>query len=95
MTAVGAATTRLPWRTLLATALAVLVVAGLVVVGLQARSVLDLRHRDDLRRQALAAATQVGVDFTTLDYRSFDRDARSSGRAPRASRRPGSRPPRC
>ncbi|GAB3595838.1 hypothetical protein GCM10027446_21780 [Angustibacter peucedani] len=62
-------------RTALAGALALLVVAGLVAGVLLGRQVLDQRRSDAAGEDAVAAATQLGVNFTTLDYRTFDRDA--------------------
>ncbi len=62
-------------RNALATVMALLVVAGLVAAVLVGRSVLAARQRVALGEDAVAAATQLGVNFTTLDYRSFDRDA--------------------
>lgn len=59
----------------LAALLAMLVVAGLAGGALLARRVLADRRGDALGEAAVAAATQLGVNFTTLDYRSFDRDA--------------------
>lgn len=62
-------------RLALAAALAVLVVAGLVVGGLLGRRVLAERRSAAAGDDAVAAATQLAVNFTTLDYRTFDRDA--------------------
>jgi len=62
-------------RNALAAAMALFVVAGLVAAVLVGRSVLAARQRVALGGDAVAAATQLGVNFTTLDYRSFDRDA--------------------
>lgn len=62
-------------RMALAGALAVLVVAGLVVGGLLGRRVLADRRSAAAGDDAVAAATQLAVNFTTLDYRTFDRDA--------------------
>ncbi len=59
----------------LAAVLALLVAAGLVGGVLVGRQVLEQRRADALGQEAVAAATQLGVNFTTLDYRSFDRDA--------------------
>lgn len=56
-------------------ALVVLVLAALVAVGLTARRVLTDRSGDEARAGALAAARQLAVDFTSLDYRTYDRDA--------------------
>lgn len=67
---------RLPaGRTVTAVALAVLVVAALVATAVVGRRVLDERRSDAAGQAAVAAATQLGVDFTTLDYRTFDRDS--------------------
>lgn len=63
-------------RNALAATLALLVVAGLFAAVLVGRSVLASRQRVALGDDAVAAATQLAVNFTTLDYRSFDRDAR-------------------
>jgi Mce-associated membrane protein len=62
-------------RDVVAAALALLVVAGLVAAGIVGRRVLDERRAGAQGEDAVAAATQLGVNFTTLDYRSFDRDA--------------------
>lgn len=63
-------------RTALTAVLGLLVVVGLVATALLARTVLDDRRRAADGEAAVAAATQLGVNFTTLDYRTFDRDAR-------------------
>ena len=39
------------------------------------RRVLDDRRTDARGADAVAAAGQLGVNFTTLDYRTFDRDS--------------------
>lgn len=62
-------------RAALTAVLGLLVVVGLVATGLLARTVLDDRRRAAGGEAAVAAATQLGVNFTTLDYRTFDRDA--------------------
>ena len=62
-------------RTLLAAALALALLAGLVAAGLVGRSVLAARADDARGQDAVAAATQLGVNFTTIDYRTFDADA--------------------
>ena len=62
-------------RNLLAVALAVLVLAAVVVGGFAGRRVLDARHDEAAGDDAVAAASQLGVNFTTLDYQSFDRDS--------------------
>lgn len=62
-------------RTALAAVLAVLVVAGLVTAAVLGRRVLADRADTAAGEDAVAAATQLGVNFTTLDYRTFDRDA--------------------
>lgn len=62
-------------RLALAAVLAVLVVAGLVAGGLLGRRVLAERRSAAAGEDAVAAATQLAVNFTTLDYRTFDRDA--------------------
>ncbi|WP_200941977.1 hypothetical protein [Angustibacter sp. Root456] len=62
-------------RVALAAVLAALVVAGLVVGGLLGRRVLAERRSTAAGQDAVAAATQLAVNFTTLDYRTFDRDA--------------------
>jgi Mce-associated membrane protein len=56
-------------------ALVALVLAALVLVGLTARGMLDQRADDRARSDALAAARQLALSFTSLDYRTFDRDA--------------------
>lgn len=55
--------------------LLVLVVAALVSVGLTARQTLADRADDQARAGALAAAEQLAVAVTSLDYRTFDRDS--------------------
>ena len=62
-------------RLVVAGVLALLVVAGLVAGGLLGRRVLAERRSDAAGQDAVAAATQLAVNFTTLDYRTFDRDA--------------------
>jgi Mce-associated membrane protein len=62
-------------RALLAAVLALLVVAGLVAGALLGRRVLAERSSAAAGEDAVAAATQLAVNFTTLDYRTFDRDA--------------------
>lgn len=56
-------------------ALLALVLAALVVVGITARGVLQDRSADEARADAVAAARRLAVSFTSLDYRSYDRDA--------------------
>jgi Mce-associated membrane protein len=62
-------------RNLLAVAMAVIVLAAVVVGGFAGRRVLDQREDDAAGDAAVAAASQLGVNFTTLDYHSFDRDS--------------------
>ncbi|MGN6302317.1 MAG: hypothetical protein ACTHN8_14645 [Angustibacter sp.] len=62
-------------RLALAGVLALLVVAGLVAGGLLGRRVLAERRSAAAGEDAVAAASQLAVNFTTLDYRTFDRDA--------------------
>jgi Mce-associated membrane protein len=66
---------RRAWR-LVDAALVVLVLAALVAVGLSARGVLADRADDAARADALAAARQLAVSFTSLDYRTYDQGAR-------------------
>src|SRR4051794_22561769 len=49
-------------------------VAALVIAGVLGRQALDQRAQARDRTEALAAARQIAVNFSTLDYRSFDRD---------------------
>lgn len=57
------------------TVLAVLaLVAAVVVLATTAPVVLDRRAADDRRGQVLQEAKQHAVNFTTLDYRTFDDD---------------------
>ena len=63
------------WR-LVDMALVSLVLAALVAVGLTARGTLSDRADEAARADALAAARRLAVDFTTMDYRTYDRDAK-------------------
>jgi Mce-associated membrane protein len=49
-------------------------VAALVLAVVLGRQALDQRTRTQDRSAALAAARQIAVNFSTLDYRTFDRD---------------------
>jgi Mce-associated membrane protein len=49
-------------------------VAALVLAVVLGRQALDQRSRAQDRSAALAAARQIAVNFSTLDYRTFDRD---------------------
>jgi Mce-associated membrane protein len=49
-------------------------VAALVLAVVLGRQALDQRARTQDRSAALAAARQIAVNFSTLDYRTFDRD---------------------
>lgn len=60
---------------LLAGVLALLVVAALAGGAVLGRRVLAERRSDAQARDAVASATQLAVNFTTLDYRTFDRDS--------------------
>jgi Mce-associated membrane protein len=62
-------------RNLLALGMVALVLAAVVVGGFAGRRVLDARHDQTAGDDAVAAASQLGVNFTTLDYQSFDRDS--------------------
>lgn len=55
-------------------AIVVVLVVALAAVGLLGARVLDARS-DDARRDAVVGqARQIAVNFTTLDYRTFDED---------------------
>jgi Mce-associated membrane protein len=56
-------------------ALVAVVLAALVAVGLTARQTLGDRADDQARAGALAAAKNLAVAVTSMDYRTFDRDA--------------------
>lgn len=57
-------------------------VAALVLGVVLGRQALDQRAETRNRAEALAAARQIAVNFSTLDYRTFDRDtARVSAEA--------------
>jgi Mce-associated membrane protein len=56
-------------------ALVALVVAALVAVALTARSTFADRADEQARSDALAAARRLAVGITSLDYRTYDRDA--------------------
>jgi Mce-associated membrane protein len=49
-------------------------VAALVLAVVLGRQALDQRAQTRDRAEALAAARQIAVNFSTLDYRTFDRD---------------------
>jgi Mce-associated membrane protein len=66
---------RRAWR-IVDVALVALVLAALVAVGLSARGVLTDRADEAARADALAAARQLAVSFTSLDYRTYDQGAR-------------------
>lgn len=66
---------RRAWR-LVDVALVALVLAALVAVGLTARGTLADRADEAARADALAAARRLAVNFTTMDYRTYDRDAK-------------------
>jgi Mce-associated membrane protein len=55
-------------------ALVVVLVAALAVCALQAPHVLRARQADERRAAVLQQARQIAVNFTTLDYRTFDDD---------------------
>ena len=67
--------TRPSTRALVAGVLAVLVVAGLAAGVVVGRRVVAQRAAAAAGEDAVAAASQLGVNFTTLDYRTFDRDS--------------------
>ena len=75
---------RRAWR-LVDLALVALLLGALVAVGLSARGVLADRADEAARADALAAARRLAVSFTSLDYRTYDRDARVWPTAPRGS----------
>lgn len=56
--------------------LGVLVLAALAAAAFTARGVLADRAQDEARDDALAAARQLAVSFTSLDYRTYDHDAK-------------------
>jgi Mce-associated membrane protein len=58
----------------LALTLALALVAALVLAAVLAHRALDQRAVAQDRSDALAAARQIAVNFSTLDYRTFDRD---------------------
>lgn len=49
-------------------------VAALVLAGVLGRQTLEQRRQTKDRTAALAAAKQIAVNFSTLDYRTFARD---------------------
>ncbi|MET9018640.1 hypothetical protein ABZV93_01530 [Actinopolymorpha sp. NPDC004070] len=55
--------------------LAALLLAGLVASGFLGSRVLATHREDRSRAQALHAARQLVADFTTVDYRTFDRQS--------------------
>ncbi|NYH91869.1 hypothetical protein [Actinopolymorpha rutila] len=55
--------------------LAALLLAGLVAAGFLGSRVLAAQKEDRSRAQALHAARQLVADFTTVDYRKFDRQS--------------------
>ncbi len=66
-------------------------VAALVLAVVLGRQALDQRAQTQDRSAALAAARQIAVNFSTLDYRTFDRDtarvtAAATGRSAATSR---------
>lgn len=63
-------------------ALGLTLVAALVLAAVLGRQALQQRSGAQDRADALSAARQIAVNFSTLDYRSFDQDiARVSGEA--------------
>jgi Mce-associated membrane protein len=66
---------RRAWR-LIDVALVALVLAALVVAGLSLRQVRADRADEAARSGAVAAARQLAVSFTSLDYRTYDEGAR-------------------
>jgi Mce-associated membrane protein len=54
--------------------LALLLVAALVLAVVLGRQAVDQRAVAQERSDALAAGRQIAVNFSTLDYRTFDRD---------------------
>ncbi len=61
-------------RVALALLLAALLVASLVLLATRVGPVLDRREADARRAQVLQQAKQHAVNFTTLDFESFDED---------------------
>lgn len=61
-------------RVALAVLLAALLVGSLVLLATRLGPVLDRREGDARRAQVLQQAKQHAVNFTTLDYESFDED---------------------
>ncbi|GAA4348655.1 hypothetical protein [Angustibacter luteus] len=59
----------------LALGLAALLLVTVAAGAFVGRRVLDDRRTDARGADAVAAAGQLGVNFTTLDYRTFDRDS--------------------
>jgi Mce-associated membrane protein len=57
-------------------AVVALVLPALVAAALVARGTLADRADEAARADALAAARQLAVSFTTRDYRTYDRDAK-------------------
>lgn len=55
----------------------ILLAGALVAVGFLAFLLLQDQREDRLRSEALHTARQLTVNFTTLDYRTFDRDVAS------------------
>ena len=55
-------------------ALVVVLVAALAATGVFGARVLEARSDDARRDAVLSAARQIAVNFTTLDYRTFDED---------------------
>jgi Mce-associated membrane protein len=52
----------------------VLAVAALALVGVYGERYLDVRAQEQRRTEVLQQARQIGVNFVTLDYRTFDDD---------------------
>jgi Mce-associated membrane protein len=73
-TAVRGAPGRRVVRVALAVLVAALLVASLVLLATRLGPVLDRRDADTRRAQVLQQAKQHAVNFTTLDFESFDDD---------------------
>lgn len=67
--------TRRPLPLVVPAVLAALLLVALAVGGVQLWRGRDLSDPSAARDQAIAAASQLAVNFTTLDYRTFDRDS--------------------
>jgi Mce-associated membrane protein len=71
----GPGSRRLDLANVITGVLAVLLMLAVVAVALLAQQVAQTGREERLRAEALAAARQMVVNFTTLDYRKFDESA--------------------